>query len=69
MTPEEIDMMNAIDNVISEFKIYGKIENVTHIQFIKETYKHVSGSMMRNYAREVGGQAFVNEIDKLLLEK
>lgn len=65
MKPEEIDIQIAIDNVVSEFNIYGKIENTIYIQYIKEAYKKVSGSMMRNYAREIGGQAFVDEIDRI----
>lgn len=65
MKPEEIDIQNAIDNVVSEFQTHGKIENAIYIQYIKETYKKVSGSTMRNYAREVGGQALVNEIDRI----
>lgn len=65
MTPEVIDIQNAIDNVVSEFRIHGKIINETYIQYIKEAYKNVSGSTMRNYAREVGGQALVNEIDRI----
>lgn len=65
MKPEEIDIQNAIDNVVSEFQTHGKIENAIYIQYIKETYKNVSGSTMRNYAREVGGQALVNEIDRI----
>ena len=66
MTSKETDMENALDNVIYEFKESGKIENIIHIQYIKETYKHVSGSMMRDYARKIGGQDFVNEIDRIL---
>lgn len=65
MTPEEIDMQNAIDNVKNEYDAHGMIKNVIHIDFIKEAYKKVSGSMMRNYAREIGGQAFVDEIDRI----
>jgi hypothetical protein len=66
MTQEEIDMKVAIDNVLSEFQAYNKIENMAHIEFIKDAYKKVSGSMMRNYAREVGGQKLVDEIDRIL---
>ena len=69
MKPEEIDIQNAIDNVVSEFQIHGKITNATYIQYIKEAYKNVSGSTMRNYAREVGGQTFVDEIDRILAEE
>lgn len=63
VTREEIDMENALDNVIAEFRTSGKIENSIHIEHIKEVYKHVNGSMMRDYAREIDGQAFVNAID------
>lgn len=51
--------------MVSEFQIHGKIENAIYIQYIKEAYRKVSGSTMRNYAREVGGQALVNEIDRI----
>lgn len=66
MTSAEIDMQNALDNVLSEFKVKGKIENKIHIEFIRDAYKHVSGSMMRNYARAIGGDSFVNAIDQIL---
>ncbi len=69
MTSDELNMVTAIDNVISEFKTYGKIENAIHIQFLIESYRHVTGTMMRNYAREVGGQAFVDEIDRVLAKE
>ncbi len=65
VTHEEIDMENALDNVIDEFKVSGKIENGMHIDYIREAYKHVNSSMMRDYARKIGGQGFVNEIDKI----
>ena len=69
MKPEEIDIQNAIDNVVGEFQIHGKITNAIYIHYIKEAYKKVSGSTMRNYAREVGGQALVDEIDRILAEE
>ncbi len=66
MTPEEIDMQNALDNVISDFQAKGRIENKAHIEFIRDAYKKVPDSMMRNYAREMGGDSFVNAVDLIL---
>ncbi len=66
MTLEVINIQNALDNVLSEFQVSGKIENKCHIEFIRDAYKHVTGSEMRNYAREIGGDTFVDAIDLIL---
>lgn len=65
LSREEIDMQVALDNVLSEFSEHGTIENVSHIEFIRDAYKKVSGSMMRNYAREIGGDAFVDAVNQV----
>lgn len=65
MTSEEIDMQNALDNALLEFQATGTIQNKSNIEFIRDSYKKVTGSMMRNYAREIGGDAFVDEVDRI----
>lgn len=65
MTSKEIDMQNALDNVLFEFQTTGTIQNKSHIEFIRDSYKKVTGSMMRDYARKIGGNAFVDAVDKI----
>lgn len=67
MTNEEKDMEFALDNAWGEFKVRGEIVTPSAIETVQDAYKKVTDSMMRTYAMDLGGEKFVDAVDKILL--